>query len=74
MVENIQRLRESVLEAITGIIQGVKSNRGMLEQGMMQYAEQIMQFLKGARVARYILIGIVTVSVSPPLRHARLVD
>ena len=60
MVENIQRLRESVLEAITGIIQGVKSNRGMLEQGMMQYAEQIMQFLKGARVARYILIGIVT--------------
>ena len=60
MVENIQRLRESVLDAITGIIQGVKSNRGMLEQGMMQYAEQIMQFLKGARVARYILIGIVT--------------
>ena len=52
MIENIHRLRESVLEAITGIIQGGKTNREMLQQGMMQYAEQIMQFLKGTIFSR----------------------
>ena len=41
-----------MLEAITGIIQGVKTNREMLQQGMMQYAEQIMQFLKGTIFSR----------------------
>jgi hypothetical protein len=48
-VENVHRLRESVLEAITGIIQGVKGNPEMLATGLMQnnYAQQIMEFLKG---------------------------
>lgn len=48
MMENIHKLRESVLEAITGIIQGVKGQPpfAVLQGGMAQYAEPIMQFLR----------------------------
>ena len=48
MMENIHKLRESVLEAITGIIQGVKGQPpfAVLQPAMAAYAEPIMQFLR----------------------------
>ena len=46
MMENIHKLRESVLGAITGVIQGIKGNLPQLQQGMQAYTQQIMQFLQ----------------------------
>jgi importin subunit beta-1 len=46
LIENVHKLRESVLEAMTGIIQGLKKNLEILGQGLQQYAPQIMEFLK----------------------------
>ena len=46
MMENIHKLRESVLGAITGVIMGIKGNLPQLQQGMQAYTQQIMQFLQ----------------------------
>ena len=45
-MENIHKLRESVLEAITGVIQGMKENEPQLQQGLQQYTPAIMAFLQ----------------------------
>ena len=46
LIENINKLRESVLEAITGIIQGMKKSPEHLVQGLQPHAANIIEFLK----------------------------
>ena len=46
VIDNIHKLRESVLEAITGVIQGMKGHGPRLQQGLQQYAQPIMAFLQ----------------------------
>ena len=46
LIEDINKLRESVLEAITGIIQGMKKSPEHLVQGLQPHAANIIEFLK----------------------------
>ena len=45
-VENVQMLRESILEALTGVIQGINAPE-VLQQGLAQYIDPILAFIKG---------------------------